>query len=64
MPNPVEPILPPPMAGGAEAADPDAPWPGERGKGEVIDRVYIPPRKDTKRPPKVPPVIWPTWGLG
>eukprot|EP00969_Alexandrium_andersonii_P265868 11750086-Alexandrium_andersonii.AAC.1 len=21
-----------------------------------------PPRKDTKRPPKVPPMIWSTWG--
>eukprot|EP00969_Alexandrium_andersonii_P031728 1386738-Alexandrium_andersonii.AAC.1 len=38
---------PPPMAGGAEDDDPDAPWPDERGKAEVIDRVYVPPRKDT-----------------
>eukprot|EP00969_Alexandrium_andersonii_P129641 5730430-Alexandrium_andersonii.AAC.1 len=48
--------------GGSGDDDPDAPWPDERGKVEVIDNVYVPPRKDTKRPPKGPPMIWPTWG--
>eukprot|EP00969_Alexandrium_andersonii_P080236 3536353-Alexandrium_andersonii.AAC.1 len=61
-PNFIEPLVPPPMAGGAEDDVPNAPWSDERGKAEVIDRVYVPPRKDTQRPPKVPPMIWPTWG--
>eukprot|EP00969_Alexandrium_andersonii_P128027 5657707-Alexandrium_andersonii.AAC.1 len=54
-PNSIEPLVPPPMAGGAEDDGPNAPWPDERGEAEVTDRVCVPPRKDTKRPPKVTP---------
>eukprot|EP00969_Alexandrium_andersonii_P176905 7822314-Alexandrium_andersonii.AAC.1 len=49
-PNSIEPLMPPPMAGGSGADGPDAPWPGERGKAEVIGNAYVPPRKGTKRP--------------
>eukprot|EP00969_Alexandrium_andersonii_P292226 12916075-Alexandrium_andersonii.AAC.1 len=61
MPNSIGPLAPPPMAEDAGGDDRDAPWPDERGKTEVIGNVCVPPRKDTKRPPKAPPMIWPTW---
>eukprot|EP00969_Alexandrium_andersonii_P213284 9418364-Alexandrium_andersonii.AAC.1 len=62
MPNSIGEVSAPPMAGDAGRDDPNVPWPDERGKAEVIDRQFIPPRRGTSRPPKVPPMIWQTWG--
>eukprot|EP00969_Alexandrium_andersonii_P224553 9917289-Alexandrium_andersonii.AAC.1 len=49
MPNSIEPVQPPPMAGGAGCDDLDAPWPDERGEAEVIDGYSL-----QKHVPRVP----------